>query len=360
MTRLVICSALLLALSGCGEEEATSKTSGGDEAKTAKVIEMAAQSGKLTAKSGGREITYAITVDLPTGWKEVANKRSLRFTENGEQFGSSSVQFDHRAIFKDVTTELAKTRDMLLKFSKGGEIVLEKQVDADTWQFVLKNGQKIHGIVAHRQTGWSAFLQCEFMLSGDDSEMLDAVLKGCVDAKLEMNDPYYPKNVLAKEAVNVAQCPKETTLTYKTLKPAAGEPSAFGEVKASYAPVSRYGTDLSIYIANFDTTQTRFRKEETLKGDQVVARFGLSVRTEKDAPKQVPFSGDYTVTFDKEVTHRATPRLEIAEGKSLGWSARNTTGKVTVIAHTREKLCGTIELLGGNRGDLKGTFNIDL
>ena len=174
--------------------------------------------------------------------------------------------------------------------------------------------------------------------------------------KVSVLDPFYPDEIVAKEEANLAKCPKANTLTYKPSKEGA-ETYDFTNTKA-YAHRGKYMPGLSLYFPNFETTQSRFNKDMKLKEGQAVAAIRFSQKVEKGEPQTPSFSGEYELSFD--AAKMAGVSMKIANGSSLGWSTRAVKGNVKIIARTKTKLCGTVDISGGNRGELKGTFNVDI
>jgi hypothetical protein len=364
MLKHIFILALSLSLIACSESEGENEKAKADEdvptqsappALTDQVLE-------LKQRHKGRDFTYTTTTKVPEGWsKNVQRAGNLRFYPKG----SSGLGAPFLAVVLDCGGQC--TADKMLeniqgmaktatKFNSRMKIVREEKIKDGTWLYVLEGKDTKNAKTMHWQKGWPRILSCEFATNSKTESLFEPLLQACLDVKVSVLDPYYPQEVLAKEEANLAKCPKGNTLTFKDTKTNT-EPYDFTKGKA-YAHPGLYAPGLALYFPNVDTTQKRFNKDKTLKEGQAVMAFRFSEKTAKGEPQKPTFSGDYELKY--EAAKRVTISLKLANGSSQGWSSRNAKGGIKIIARTKTKLCGTVDISGGNRGDVTGTFNVNI
>ena len=363
MTKRVLVLVLGLSLIACGEESSEKPAGeGSTDPSQAAPPALIDQPVELKQKSAGREFSFKGTAGVPEGWKKHEQRGgNLRFYPEG----SSGMMAPFLAVTLDcggqcsedkLLGNIAGMAKSAIKFLPNKKIVREEKVKDGTWLYELGEGEKKNVKVMHWQKGWPRIVSCEFAVNGKTANLFDPLLKACTDMTVAVTDPYYPADVLSKEEANLAKCPKANTLTYKPSK--EGETAYdFTQTKA-YAHRGSLAPGLALYFPNFATTQKRFRKENTLKDGQAVVALRFSEKVEKGQSQKPTFSGTYGVKHD--ASKKVSISLKTANGKSLGWSSRTVEGSVTIVARTKTKLCGTVDISGGNRGDVKGTFNVDI
>jgi hypothetical protein len=300
---------------------------------------------------------YKVTHKVPKTWVE---KKSTFGTVHQDPAGKGMIPPGIQvATTCHGTCTQSKLGENIAKASKllsalgNSEVIRDEKVKDGVWIFVARDERGPKNI--HHQIGvsywkpdWPRVLFCTAHLDHANLGLLDAIIQACLTVRFDVEDQLFPRSRMAEETGNLAKCPSTSALTY-TPEKADGKPKEFGAVKAAYAK-ARDPKSLSLFVANFETDQTRFNRDKRLTSGQVVARFQVYAKK----GKEVAFSGNYPVSGDPDA--RTTLGLHIEGGTTLQWSGRTTKGGVTITARTKDKICGTIDISGGGRGTLSGSF----
>ena len=287
---------------------------------------------------------------LPPGWEEEKNISALSsFTWSPTCNGMCTQE--------KLEEQIKAMPDMQVKTVGGNNPTITKreEIGPGVWGAVIETekGKEKHYVlvVSHWKPGWPEAFLCNVYLQGEYAGAWGQLYDACANLKVELIDPLMTADALKAEEANLAKCPAATTLTYKAEPEREGEPTGFGEVKKVVAYAPRPGS-LHVYIANFDMTSAKFKKNP-LEGDQRVLELQFSHQDKGEV-----LSGAYAMVGDQP--NRVYLGLKIAEGRTLQWNSHQTEGQIQIVARTPDKVCGTIEIKGGNRGSLTGGFVVDV
>jgi len=325
----------------------------------------------VTRNADQRQLTMVAKVDVPEGWKpdpkaKTAGHNMTTLLPNGGEgaknpFALSNVTISatcHGQCTADKFPEQIKgiAAQQLKYAGSDAKLVKDEEIRDGVWGFVVeatKGKEKAYtiGVTHWGSPDWPYVIFCNAHLQKAEAEHWQQVYDACAKAEVTVEDLLMPADVVAKEEANLATCPKATTLTYTAEPERDGEPTSFGEVKSVYATATRPG-NVSLWIANFDLTTTRFNKAPLDEGQRVV-KLAFEHRKEGEV-----LSGSYPTNYDGD--QRVSPSLVIEGGRTLQWSSGSTTGAVEIVARTADKICGHIDIKGGNRGTLSGDFVVDL
>lgn len=382
MARIFLTITLAFALTagayGCGKKGAEGGAGGGTEGGGAAVegsggLTLAPQTFtyEVTRNADQRHLKMVTKVAVPEGWSPDPNAKTAGHNmttllpgggkDAKNAFALSNVTISatcHGQCKAEKFPEQIKgVAAQQIKFAGSqAKVLKDEELGDGVWGFVIEapNGdEKAYtiGVTHWKGADWPYVIFCNAHLQKAEAAHWQQVYDACAKAEVTIEDPLMPADVLAKEEANLAKCPKATSLTYSADPVREGEPTEFGEVKSVYATTSSPG-HVYVWIANFDLTTTRFNKSP-LTADQRVVKLAFEHKKEGEI-----LSGSYPTSYD--VDQRVAPSLIIESGRTLQWSTGSTEGTVEVIARTKDKICGHIDIKGGNRGTLSGDFVADL
>jgi len=377
--RLILTATLALtltALVGCGKTEDTPSAPPGateaapEAAPAAEVEGLAVAAQTLTFEvqrdADQRPLVVSTKVQIPSGWAppegSLDGVSGVSFSSDADNpLAQSRVTVSStchgRCGPEHFETNIREVAAQQTRFAgEGARVLIDEELRPGVWGFAIESGPegaKVHSVGVSHWAGpaWPSIIFCSAHLQRDHRDAWRQLYDACAAAEVTITDPLLSGEVLDREREQLARCPEATTLTYRADPEREGEPSELGEVVDVYAHAPRPGY-VNLFFANFEMTTTNLR-EAPLEGDQRVLRVSLEHRSEGEV-----LSGRYPTSYDGD--HRVGLGIHTEGGRTLGWSAHSTEGAVEIIARTHDRICGRVDIKGGNRGDLSGEFSVDL
>lgn len=345
---------------------------GGSEVATGLVLEEREFAYEVQRNADQRKLVMKTRLQAPKGWEADPEAKpgptmTSLLSATGEAarknpFALSNVTLSAtchgQCTAAKIPEQIEKAPSEQTRFAgSGAKVLKEEKIRDGVWGFVIEadKGEQgkayTVGVTHWGGPEWPYVIFCNAHLQREHAESWPQIYEACAEAVVTLEDPLMPADVLAKERAQLAQCPEETTLTYRADPEREGEPTELGEVVATYAHASRPG-NLTVYIANFELETTRFR-DAPLTDEQRAVKLSFEHRAQGEV-----LSGSYPTGYDGD--QRVGLGLHVAGGKTLQWGAHAAEGAVEIIARTPERVCGRVSIKGGNRGDLEGAFVADI